>query len=1158
MNKTALKKFATSARLELLERVELQAMKFGLTKEIVEQEKIVPSNDFFINGKPLTDDEKKQRNKLMTRFNEIGFDRVIDEVAYTWFNRFTALRFMEVNDYIPTKVRVLSSRDGQSNEPEMIAEALTLDLDLDKEKIYNYKMNNETEALFKYLIIQHCNDLNKSMPFMFETINDYTELLFPDGLLSTDSFIREMTNMEMIPEENWEKIEVIGWLYQYYIADEKDEVFANLKKNIKISKEKVPAATQLFTPNWIVRYMVENSLGHIWLESNPETSLKSNWTYFLEEAEQDEKVMQQLEKIRYKDVDIEEITFIDPSCGSGHILVYAFDVLFDMYLEKGYMEREIPKLIIEKNLFGLDVDDRAAQLASFALMMKAREKSRRVFRQKIQPNITSILESNWLTEEQIASLAKEDERLFEMLQIVHKTFIDAKEYGSLLMVSELDFDLIEEGIERYLNEEVDLLGLIDKQIVEERLPQLITQAKILSNKYDIVCTNPPYMGRKGMSPKLTKYLDVNYKDTKSDLFAAFIERGFDFTSDKGFNSMVTMQSWMFLSSFEKMRTRILNEKVISTLLHMDNNVMGIAFGTAATIFRNFSNKDFKGNYVEVTYKDINDYNMPISFPIESNRSGQVSIENFNKIPGSPIAYWANELFYQIYEESELLKGITEIKKGLTTGKTDKFIKYWFEVSRKEISFKPAEDSSKKWYPCHKGGGYRKWYGNLEKVINWENDGYEIKNYKDNKGRLKSRPQNLQYMLKEGIIFSKITSAGSSCRLMTGNEYFDDAVQGIFTKDTSVSVEYLLAVLNSSVIAEFLKILNPTINKQIYDLERIPISISENYNKIKKLSAEAIKLSVDVWNESELSWDYKSSKIIPVERECYFEKELEKVKAESKEKQHKLMKIEREIEKEIYEAYNFKEVNRSRIELDTKTQSDQNVVREFLSYFIGCTFGRYSLNEEGLVYAGGIFDPSRYKKFAANEDNIIPILDESYLKDDIVKQFEEFLTVIFSANTLEENLDFIADVLVRRKDELARETIRRYFMNEFYKNHTQFYKKRPIYWLFTSGKEKAFNCLVYMHRYDKTTLSRIRTDYLHPTQARYDVKRQDLINIIEGDYITREINDAKKKLTSLDKKIAELKEYDEVLHHMADMQIEIDLDDGVKVNYEKFKGLVAKI
>lgn len=1166
MNKSALKKFATEARKELLERVELQARKIGITADSIQKANVESSDAVFIDGRQLSDLERQQRNKLIARVNEIGFNRVMEETAYTWFNRFIALRFMEVNDYLPTKVRVLSSSNDNSAEPDMMKEALSLDLDLDKEYVYELKMNNKTDELFKYLIKMHCNDLNRYMPFIFESLDDYKEILFPEGLLGTDSFVRQMTNTEVIAESDWKNVEIIGWLYQFYISEEKDEVFANLKKNIKITKDKLPAATQLFTPNWIVRYMVENSLGQIWMEGYPNSSLKNQWKYFLDEAEQEEETKKQLEEIRYQNVNPEEITFLDPCCGSGHILVYAFDVFYDMYLEKGYMENEIPHLILSKNLFGIDVDDRAVQLASFAVMMKAREKSRRVFRNAIKPNIYAIQESNWLTDDMIHGIANNSNEVKDTLNVIKDTFINAKEYGSLLNVEISNVDLLKDYLEKYKSDEVNLFEFIDKEIVEQRLPTLIHQVKLLSKKYDVVCTNPPYMGRSGMNSSLMNFLDINYPDSKSDLFATFMERGFELLKEHGFNSMVTMQSWMFLSSYEKLRKKIINQKTITTLLHMDNMVMGIAFGTSATVFRNMHIKEYKGNFIEVTYKDIQLGDRPKNFPVMENRNSVASVENFNKIPGSPIAYWVSENMIKVFSKGKILKSIGDTRQGMATSDNNRFLRLWYEVKGNKIGFSAknaseAIESKKKWFPYNKGGNFRKWFGNNEYVINYENDGYEVKQYATQLYKSPTRTiKSISEYFKPSLSWSKISSGDIAFRYYPEGFIFDVAGCCIFFSDGKY-MNYTLGFLNSKINKQILQAISPTLNYEAGHIATLPM-IFDNMmlNEIDSIVKENILISIEDWNQYETSWDFKKHPLINFNEtkiivayslwENYTKNQFNQLKVN-----------EEQLNRIFIEIYGLQDELSPELEEKEISINKSDFVRDiksFISYAIGCSFGRYSLDEDGLVYAGGEFDASRYQTFPADEDNILPILPGAYFKDDIVTRFVDFVRVTFSEETLEENLDFIADAIGRKANETAREALRRYFLNDFYKDHVQVYKKRPIYWLFTSGKEKAFNCLIYMHRYDKTTLSRIRTDYLHEVQIRMDAEKKDLLDIIEGDFTAKEISNAKKELKALDKKIDELKAYDELLHHMADMQIEIDLDDGVKVNYEKFKGLVAKI
>ena len=1156
--------FATESRKELLERVEIQARKIGITLESIQKAEIEGSDAALVDGKRLSEEEGAARDKLINRINEIGYDQVMEEVAYTWFNRFTALRFMEVNDYLPTRVRVLSSDDLNSAEPDMIKEALTLDLDVDKELIYNLKMENKTEKLFKYLIIKHCNDLNRYMPFMFETIDDYASILFPDGLLAVDSFVRRIANTEIIPEDSWRKVEIIGWLYQYYISEEKDLVFANLKKNIKITKDTLPAATQLFTPNWIVQYMVENSLGRIWAESYPDNHLKSHWSYYLDETEQDEKVMNQLEKLRYKNVNPEDITFLDPCCGSGHILVYAFDLFYDMYLEKGYIESDIPKLILEKNLFGLDIDDRAVQLSAFAVMMKAREKSRKLFAQEIYLNIYVVQESNWFTDEMIADVSKESNETYEMLHMIRNKFVDAKEYGSLVDIELCEFESTEERFKEYKAEDANLNELINKKIIKEKLPSLLKQAKIFSQRYDVVCTNPPYMGRTNMSPKLRQYIETHYDEVKADLYSTFLIRGFKWVKPIGFNTMVTMQTWMFLPSFKKMREFIIQNKTISTLLYMDNMVMGIAFGTSATVLRNYKIRDYKGNYTQIKYRDLNEIQEPEVFPNPKNLSNSVSLESFYKIPEWPLAYWMSEKATNHFNNKNIGDYINT-REGMTTADNVRFLREWFEVNSRNINMEAGENlldiGNKKWFPYQKGGPYRKWYGNHSMVVNWHKDGKEIKNNRDeNTNRLRSHNYNGNYSFKSGITFSTV-SLGEFGARFAPNGFLFDATGSMGFSDNKNDVWLVLALLNSAVSKYYFLALAPTIHFKLNKIMAIP-AILEKEVELIKLTKECIAISKNDWNSFELSWDFKQHPLLKYQENANLIETAYGNWASHAESHFNQLKANEERSNRIFiENYSLQDELSPEVDEKNITIRKANLesdIKSFISYAIGCSFGRYSLDEEGLIYAGGEFDTTRYGRFKVDVDNILPILPDAYFEDDLVTRFAEFIRATFGGESLAENLGFVAEAIGRRQNETVGETLRRYFINDFYKDHVKIYKKRPIYWLFTSGKEKAFNCLIYMHRYDEATLSRIRTDYLHEYQVRLEAEKEDLLGIIDGNSTPKQMSDAKKNLKSLEKKMNELKAYDELLHHMADMQIEIDLDNGFSVNYEKFKGLVAKV
>lgn len=1191
VNKSALKKFATEARKELLERVELQARKIGITADSIQKATVESSDAVFIDGKQLSDVERRQRNKLIKRIEEIGFDRVMEETAYTWFNRFIALRFMEVNDYLPTKVRVLSSDNADSAEPDMMKEALSLDLELDKELVYELKMANKTDELFKYLIKVHCNDLNRYMPFMFETIEDYKEILFPEGLLGTDSFVRQLTDTEVIPEDNWEKIEVIGWLYQYYIADEKDRVF---KAKSKYKAEEIPYATQLFTPDWIVQYMVQNSLGRYWTEAHPEhEDLITNWEFFLKHQQED--FQESIAPYVNKELNVEDIKCFDPAMGSGHILVYMFDVLYEIYSKCGYMEREIPRLIIEKNLYGLDIDDRAYQLASFSVVMKALQYNRRflrsIEREGLTMNLASIQESNGWTDEAISYIAGEKTgEHFNSMKAFFEQYKNAKTFGSLIKVTEKDTAFLDKRLKEIKESPVtDLFQEDKREQAVELLPLLIKQTKIMGQQYDIVVTNPPYMGSGSMNKELSEFLRKNYPDSKLDLFASFMEVD-HYIKQKGFYAEINQHSWMFLTSFEKLREKVIFNKSIDSMLHLGprafEEIGGEVVQSTAFVLRNAKIPESKGTYLrlieEKTAGDKRDKaKEAVRNPSVSYRY-LVDQENFNKISGCPIVYWVSESTYQLFSKKTIGDYATT-RLGMSTANNDRFLRYWFEISSQKIGFgfetsEEAMKSGKKWFPYNKGGAFRKWYGNLDYVVNWENDGREIRNFRDEKtGRIRSHNYNLDYIFKKSITWSDISSSNFGVRFSDAGSLFDGRGSSLFTDDRYIN--YILGFMCTNVCKYLMNIVNPTIVFNVGEVAKLPLFISDNNKaEIVKLVLENIAISQQDWDTFETSWDFKSNPLLNknilsiadsfeiykrqtnemFEQLKYNEETLNRIFIDAYGLQAELTSEVSDKDITIAKVFNSKDEIDEVIKGNSYVLTKEEVMKQFIAYAIGCSFGRYSLDEEGIVFASGEFEPSRHNTFPADEDNILPILPGAYFEDDIVTKVVDFVRITFSEETLEENLDFIADAIGRKKSETAREAIRRYFLTDFYKDHVQTYKKRPIYWLFTSGKEKAFNCLIYMHRYDETTLSRIRTDYLHEVQIRMDAEKKDLLSIIEGDYTKKEISDAKKALKSLDKKIDELKAYDELLHHMADQKITIDLDDGVKHNYELFKGLVAKI
>lgn len=1170
MNKSALKSFATEARLELIEKIQLQARKLGITPDAIQHASLESSDAIFIDGKPLSDVERKQRIKLITRVNEIGYDRVMEEAAYTWFNRFIALRYMEVNDYLPTKVRVLSSVNPDSTEPDMFKEALNLDLPIDKELVYTLKIENKTDELFKYLIKNHCNDLNRYMPFMFETIEGYMEVLFPEGLLGTDTFVRKMTDVTVIPEKDWANVEIVGWLYQYYISEENERV---IKAKKKYKKEEIPYATQLFTPEWIVRYMVQNALGRYWIESHPEhRDLIGNWEYYLEnpnpEPDFDEKIAPYINK----ELNVEDIKCYDPAMGSGHILSYMFDVLYEIYSKCGYTDREIPRLIIEKNLYGLDIDDRAFQLASFTVVMKALQYNKRflrsIDREGLEMNLASIQETNSLSDDEIAILAGETLSEQEYMNNFINQFKDAKAIGSLIKIDYFDVSFLKQRIAIVEEPVGNLFELNIKDRLLPLLKKLLKQTIIMTTKYDVFVTNPPYAGNSYLTSELKQHIEKFYTDVKADLFSAFIEYSFKVTKINGQMAYMTPFVWMFISSHEKLRKNIINNRTISSLIQLEySGFDGATVPICTFTLRNYYCSQ-KGEYIR-----LSDFRGPENQPIKTleainktkvNYRYTSDQQNYNKIPGNSIAYWASDSVIRDFEVTEKVETVSETRIGMATADNARFMRLWYEIPYYKFGLNmssriEAQASSCKWFPYSKGGAFRKWAGNMDYVVNWENDGYEIRNFKDEEtGRVRSHNYNLDHIFKPGLTFTAISSSKFACRHMNFS-LFGSGGSGICNIEEKNRL-VLLSFLNSKIAEYLLRILSSTMNFEVNTVGSLPFIIGDKGSTIATKTQECINISMNDWDSFETSWDFTRH---PLLKDPSLNLAIAfKQWAEFAESQFNQLKSnEEELNRIFIGTYGLQEELTPNVDdkdVTVRKADLERDVKSFISYSIGCSFGRYSLDEEGLVYAGGEFDASRYKAFQVDGDNILPILPGAYFEDDIVTKFIDFVRKAFSEESLEENLDFIANAIGRKKTETARETIRRYFLNDFYKDHIQSYKKHPIYWLFTSGKEKAFNCLIYMHRYDKTTLSRIRTDYVHEVQNRMDAERTDLLNVINGDSTVKEIAAAKKELILLEKKIDELIKYDELLHHMVDQQIEIDLDDGVKQNYELFKGLVAKI
>ena len=1174
MNKNILQKFAIEARRELREKIKNKAFEYGIQEDQIKKGEIESSDSIVVNGKALNKDQKEQRRKLIEKIETLneqgsnGFDVVIEEVGYTWFNRLIALRFMEVNRYI--KTRALSSEEG-SKIPDIVTEALDVsfkNVKLDEDYIRELKLSsdiNATQDLFKYMVIAQCNELHDTLPFMFEKISDYTELLFPDGLLDENSFVSKMIDNEYIPEEDWEEVEIIGWLYQYYIAEEKDRV---IKAKKKYKKEEIPFATQLFTPKWIVKYMVQNSLGRYWIESHPEDEeLKKEWEFYLENPEKEPDFEEKIAPYINKELNVEDIKCFDPACGSGHILVYMFEVLYEIYSRVGYEEREIPRLIIENNLYGLDIDDRAYQLACFAVVMKGVSYNKRLLRSierdGIKLNIASIQETNNLNDTDIAYIAGEiSGKNFDKTKKFIETFYNGKTYGSLIKVEEFDKAFFEDRLEYLKNNPVANIEMQSSKIkgVDELLEKLIYQAKIMVNTYDILVTNPPYMGNTYMNDSLVIFLKENYEFVKSDTFSAFIVYCITKVKEIGHLGFLTPFVWFYISSYEKLRSYILNKSTISSLIQLEYN----AFPEACVPVGSFTIRNLKsgisGEFINLEKfpgRDIQEEKVLSAIENKVDYRYTRKSCDFIDMPSKEFIFSVSDKAMEILRQEDSISKRVECKSGIMTGKDKVFIKNWHEVNFNNIKFdcKSYNDmGSYRWFPICSGGDFRKYYGNNEYVVNLYNNGEDIKKTSKN-----YRLRDNNYYFKKSITWSRISSSKVAFRVAEEGMVLGDAGPCMFLNDVE-EYYYLLGYLNSNISKVFLKALNPTMNFQVGDIENLPIKSIDISKKaiVDKLVKEIIEIYKKEWGMYESSPDFvKNSILSKVSNDGVIQNSIKKLIDISEESYNNLKDKEETLNNIFNEIYGL-DYNSNDIEITYNISRATLEVKSFISYAVGCMLGRYSLDVEGLVYAGGEFDSSKYTTFKVDEDNIIPILDENYFEDDIVNRFIEFVKVTFSEETLNENLDYIAETLGKKSGESSKDTIRRYFLNEFYKDHVQTYKKRPIYWLVTSGKQKAFNALIYMHRYDKNTLSRIRTDYVHPLQNKLEVTKARYEEDLSFATKASEKKAINKKIEKIDKQIDELKKFEETLHDFADKQIEIDLDDGVVHNYAIFKELLGKI
>jgi type II restriction/modification system DNA methylase subunit YeeA len=1170
MNQSALKKFAIQARKDLIEQVGAR-LRHVLSADSVElREKATQVNAL----RKALDSESKQA--------------LVDRVAYTWFNRLAALRFMDAHEYHPFGCRVVTAIPGQT-QPEILQQVrngmFPEGLEVDKARINGLldgkvPSGNPQAEVYRTLFVAACNFYNAAMPFLFERIEDYTELLLPADLLS-DASVAAGFRTE-ISDEDCTDVEIIGWLYQYYISEKKDEVIGKVVKS-----EDIPAATQLFTPNWIVKYMVQNSLGAQWLATYPDSPLKGQMEYYIEPAEQTDEVNAQLAAITPSQLNPEELTLIDPACGSGHILVEAYELFKAIYLERGYRQRDIPKLIFEKNLYGLDIDERAAQLTGFALMMKGRADDRRLFEREVTLNVMALVDSVGFDAEALADsidLSEYDLKL-GILTELKRLFENTMTFGSLIQVpAELASSL------SALNQLSELTNqdLFVSEAIKHLVP-LVQQAALLADQYDAVVANPPYMGGKFFCSVLKTFAKDCYSNAKSDLFACFIDRGYTLAKSVGHISMVTMESWMFLSSYEQFRSKILQQHTLRNLAHFPYDgkrptAMGINFGVTVLSSQKTSMANYQGHYCCSRYYELNDDGTPFEFPTRNERLKIVAASEFEKIPGSPVAYWAESKSIESFR-SQRVGAVSQIVVGLQPGDTERFIRCWHEVELPMVGFgytstSEATSSGMKWFPYNKGGDYRKWAGNAEFIVNWQYDGQEVRTCPS------SRPQNTSYYFRPAVVCSGLTSGLSSFRHYPAGFVIDVNIRCAYADSDIIS--YAISGFGNSIVARhFMGILNPTLAFNVSQFQDLPLPDSIDNASVRSLVMRILEVSEIDWNAYERSWDFENLPLLTVSTAPAptLESSYTAWITQNRDTIAEMKRLEEENNRLFIDAYGLQDeltpdvpieqitltVNpayRYGVKLTEEQQWSrfrQDTMEELVSYAVGCMMGRYSLDAPGLIladtrdnqdehlaaYLEKVGKPMEGLKFQPDADNIIPILDGEWFEDDIVTQFTTFLKAAFDGDSFDENLRFLEGGLGKK--------IRKYFVNDFYKSHVQTYKKRPIYWLFSSPK-KSFQALVYLHRYNRDTVNVLLNDYLREFQGKLRNRRQHLHEILASESTTaRETTSANKELEKLNKSLTELEDWErEVILPLAQQRIEIDLDDGVKQNYPKFGKALANI
>lgn len=1177
MNKTAIKNFAIWARNKLIADISYRAGLMGITADGIQNAlpQSTGTTEFYDIGTSepyaIAGDAVKQRRHLveLIRAKEkdtnyrTAYKYVLEEVAYTWFNRLIAVRFMEVNDYLPSHIRVLSSDSGKM-EPDLVTTPFDADLSFTRDEeqlVYQLKQENKIDELFRILFIKQCNALNEILPALFEKTSDYTELLLNLSVIDQDGVVYHLVHD--IPEEDFDverggQVEIIGWLYQYYNTEPKADIDNKVKKGGKVNKEELAAKTQLFTPDWIVRYMVENSLGRLWEKNYPNDNVTACLKYYVQDEEPKNDEIKHLshDSERDQNISLENIKIIDPCMGSGHILVYAFEVLMQIYESAGYGQRDAARSILVNNLYGVDIDDRAFQIAYFAVMMKARQYNRRILNDKLIPNLYSIQESNGINRKHLEYFGNgisdvNREHAIKQLNGLLDQFKDAKEFGSLIQVDNYDWELLYQ----FVSSESRTIGQVSFETVgvdetKEQLLTIVSLGKVLWQKYEIAITNPPYLGAGSTSDRFLKYIKKNYIAGRTDLFAVFMKRCFMFAKRNGFVSMITMQAWMFQSSFLEIREQLL-ENEMSSLIHLGSHafeeISGEIVQTVAFVYSKKTKDKKKACFIDLSKVDTAQEKEK-EFLKRSNRY-YCDSEMFRSLPGMPFAYWISPAVEHAFLHSIPLSDLGKARRGLQTGNAQRFIRYWYEVSYNEITF-PKDFCNKEdvvWVLENNGGSVRKWYNSIMNIVLWEKNGKAIKECPS------SIIPSEDLYFKKCITWNKLTTKGLALKLQDAGIIPGD-LSPFFMADDEKRFIYCFGFMNSCVAEYMMKVLNPTITTPTGDVAKIPVIINyDEFERIKDLVHQCVAISREDSSYNETSWEFKYNPLIKTGEESIEEAFL-KWKSQCDEKISTLMKCEKELNEIFIRIFGLEEELDGNVSANNITLNKADVqtdVKSLLSYAVGCMFGRYSLDVPGIVYAGGRWESSAYESFSPDIDNIIPITDEEYLEDDIVTRFCTWLKKSFGASKLEENLSFIATAL-GNKGKTSRETIRDYFTNTFYSDHIKNYDKRPIYWMFDSGKNNGFKCLIYLHRYQQDTIGNLRIDYLHRLQRVYDSETSRMQDIIDHSTNQREVGIARKRQEKLIKQLQECRQFDEKLAHLALSRIQLDFADGIKENYKKIQ------